>query len=63
MNAFNIMFALLSFLGFVAVMPALMYFVGLRASSMPTHTLLLVNLVPPAMASMWLASWLQGGSS
>lgn len=63
MNAFNIMFALLAFLGFVAIMPGLMHFVGLNAAEMPDYTLVLVNLVPPALASMFLASWLQTGGN
>lgn len=59
MNPYNIMFALLTFLGFVAIMPGLMYFVGLRAGSMPDYTLVMINLVPPAMASLFVVSWLQ----
>ena len=59
MSPYNIMFALLTFLGLVAVTPAFMYFVGLRASSMPDYTLVLVNLVLPAMTALYLTSWLQ----
>lgn len=61
MNVYRFPFALMAFLGFVAVMPAWMYWTGQRTSGLPGETQLLVGLVLPATAAMALGSWLQGG--
>jgi hypothetical protein len=64
MDVFEFPFALLAFLGFVLVTPAWMYFVSQYPSvsqlSLPSQ--FLVNMVLPVTASLFLASWLEGGA-
>lgn len=64
MNAFELPFALLAFLGFVAVVPAWMWFISHYPSvnNLSIESQFLVNLVLPASAALLLVSWLEGGT-
>jgi len=64
-NAFELPFALIAFLGFVAIVPAWMWFLSTYppAQSLSMESRLLANLVLPATVMLMLASWLEGGTS
>lgn len=61
MNIDAFPFALLMFLGFVAVVPAWMHFTNVRANGLPLEVQFLLGLSLPAVAAIALASWVQGG--
>lgn len=61
MNAYTFPFALFAFFGFVAIVPAWMFFLNgyPPASELPLETRFLATMVLPATVSLYLASWLQ----
>ena len=64
MDVFEFPFALLAFLGFVAVVPPWMWFISQypSVSNLSLPSTFLVNLVLPATILLGIASWLEGGS-
>jgi hypothetical protein len=62
-NVFKLPFALLTFLGFVAMVPIWMWFVNSHpnGSSLPIEAQFLAGLVLPATVALFTASWLGGG--
>lgn len=64
MDVFEFPFALMSFFGLVAVVPAWVWFINQYPSvsnlSLPSQ--FLVNLILPAMIVLGLASWIEGGA-
>ena len=65
MNVFELPFALLAFLGFVALVPPWMWFLSTfpPAQTLSMEGRLLANIVLPATVMLALASWMEGGSS
>jgi len=65
MNVFELPFALLAFLGFVAVVPAWVWFTTQYppVHSLSTASQFLVHLSLPASAALLLASWVGGGTT
>jgi hypothetical protein len=63
MNVFELGFALVGFLALVAVVPAWMFFVRdyQAIGGLPTEVQFLAALSLPAVALLFLASWLQPG--
>lgn len=63
MNVFDFPFALFAFLGFVAVVPAWVWFVTQHsgAAALQLEAQFLVALALPATAGLFLAGWLQPG--
>jgi hypothetical protein len=61
MDAFKFPFALFAFFGFVAIVPAWMFFLNgySPASDLRPTDRFLATMVLPALASLFLASWLQ----
>jgi hypothetical protein len=59
----GILFALLGFLGLVAVVPIWRHFIGPRASSFPVEVQFLAALTLPATIAIYLASQLSPGGS
>jgi len=55
------LFGLLMFMGFVAVVPAWMHFTTSRPTGLPTEAEFLLGLTLPAISAIALGSWLQGG--
>jgi hypothetical protein len=64
-NVFELPFALIAFLGFVALVPAWMWFLATfpPAQNLSAESRLLANFVLPATVMLTLASWLEGGSA
>jgi len=64
MNVFRWPFALIAFLGFVAVVPVWMWFVSSHPhmDQVTTETSFLIQLVLPATVALFLAGWLGGGA-
>jgi len=60
-DPFRFPFALLAFAGFVMVLPVWNYFVGAYAGGLPFEVAFLVRLVLPATATLFVASWVDGG--
>lgn len=58
MNAFRFPFALIGFLGFVLVAPGWMYFVY-EYASLGVESQFLASMVLPALALLYLVSWVQ----
>lgn len=56
-------FAIVAFLGFVAIWPVWSYFSGAYTGAMPDYLRFLVGLVPPATVALFLASWAQPGGT
>lgn len=54
--------ALLTLIGFAAVVPAWFYFTGEYTAQLPATSQFLVQLTLPAVATLFAASWLGGGS-
>lgn len=61
MNAFQIPFALLAFLAFVAVMPPWMWFLNHYSAGLSPETAFIAQLTLPAMVGLFIASWLDPG--
>lgn len=59
MNAFDVPFGLLALVAFAMVAPVVAFFVTNRTSAMPPEVQVLATLAFPAMAALFLASWLQ----
>jgi hypothetical protein len=61
MNVFEIGYALVGFLAFVAIVPAAMYFLRdyPAISGLPIEVQFLAGLTLPAMALLFIGSWLQ----
>jgi len=59
MNPLKAPFALLGLLGFLAVLPGWTWFVTNRTASMPPEVKALIGLALPAVALLYLVSWLQ----
>jgi len=57
------LFALLGFLGLVAVVPIWRYFIGPRASGFPVEVQFLAALTLPATIAIYLASQVSPGGS
>jgi len=64
MDVFEFPFALMAFLGFVAIVPPWMWFISQYPSvqnlSLPSQ--FLINMLLPALVLLGLASWIEGGS-
>lgn len=65
MNVFELPFALLAFLGFVALVPAWMWFLATYppAQNLSIESQFLANLVLPATLVLFISSWLEGGTA
>jgi hypothetical protein len=63
MNVYEIGFALVGFLSFVAVIPVAMFFIQdyQSVSALPVEVQFLAGLVLPATGVLFLASWVQPG--
>lgn len=59
MNPYRLPFGLLAFLGLVAVMPVLMYFVEDHLTSVPTEFTFILGMAVPAITLIAVSSWLQ----
>lgn len=60
MNPYRLPMALISFFAIVAIVPAWMWFLGEYSADMPTETAWLAAFSLPAVALLFLASWLGG---
>ena len=65
MDLFDVPFAILAFLGLVAVAPIWFWFVGNypSVSQMSAESQFLVNIMFPALVLLFLASWMEGGAA
>lgn len=64
MSPYRILFALLAFLGLVAVVPIWMHFTGATyLSGLPVEVQFLANMTLPVLAALLLASWLDPGGT
>lgn len=61
MNAFQLPFAIMAFLGFVLVVPAWGWFVGSHTAPLSMEASFLATLILPATVAITVASWLQTG--
>jgi len=63
MDIFDAPFALLGFLGLVAVAPIWFWFTSnyRSVSQLSAESQLLVNIMFPALVLLFLASWIEGG--
>ena len=52
-------FALLGFLGFVAIMPAWVHFSGQYVSGLPDYQSFILQLMMPVMVLLFVVSWIQ----
>lgn len=59
MNAFQVPFGLLGLVAFALVVPPWVWFVDNRTSTMPPEVQVLTALALPAIAALFVASWLQ----
>ena len=64
MDVFEMPFALLTFMSFVAITPAWMWFISSYppAQNLRLASTFIVNLTFPALSALALASWLEGGA-
>lgn len=58
MRSYMLPIAIVTFLGFVAIAPAWVYFTG-DYQSLPTEDYMFMNMVLPAIIFMYIASWIK----
>lgn len=62
MNAYQIGFALVAFLGLVATIPVFMHFTApSQTAGLPVEVRFLAGMMPPAFALLLLVSWIDPG--
>lgn len=59
MNPTKFPFALLGFLGFVAIMPAWVYFTNQYVAGLPDYEAFILQLMMPAFVLLFVVSWIQ----
>ena len=60
MNPYRLPMALIGFIAIAAVVPAWMWFLGEYSTNLPTETQWLAAFTLPAIALLFLVSWLGG---